>query len=45
MVCYYITNIITMPICFSLIGLTLNGFLQMYDNVTTHESMGFHGSI
>ena len=44
-VCYYITNIITMPICFSLIGLTLNGFLLMFDNVTTFESTGFSGHV
>ena len=40
---YYITNIVTMPICFSLIGLSLNIFLQMFDNITTMDGMGYHG--
>ena len=44
-VCFWITNIITMPICFSLIFLSLSLFLQLYDNVTTYEAVGYSGAI
>ena len=44
-VCYYVTNILTMPICFSLLGLTTNVFMQMYDNSTTWDNMGYYGRL
>lgn len=42
---YYITNIITMPICFALIGMNFAMFMQLYDNVTTIESMKHNGPL
>ena len=43
--CYWLTNLIDMPICFALIGLSLNLFIQMYQNITTIEGFGKYGLI
>jgi hypothetical protein len=42
---YWVTNILDMPICFALLGLSTNIFFQIYDNVTTLETLGRHGHI
>ena len=39
--CYYGTNIFAVPIAFSLIFLTFNLFLQMYNNITSLERLSF----
>jgi len=36
-ICYYVTNILDIPITFALIGLSGNILLQMYQNLTTLE--------
>lgn len=42
---YWVTNILDMPICFALLGLSTNIFFQMYDNVSTLETLPRHGQI
>lgn len=40
---YWVTNILDMPICFALLGLSTNIFFQIYDNITTLETTGRFG--
>jgi len=40
---YWVANILDMPVTFALLGLTINLFFQMYDNITTLETTGHFG--
>ena len=44
-ICFWVTNILDMPICFGLLGLSLNLFVQLYENKTSLESYGRNGKI
>ena len=41
--CYWVTALLDMPICFALVGLSVNFFLQIYENMMTIETFGKHG--
>jgi hypothetical protein len=41
--CYWFTNIVTLPICIALIGLTMSILWNLFDNMTTIETMGLKG--
>ena len=38
--CFWVVNLLDIPICFALIGLSVNIFLQIYRNETTLEGGG-----
>ena len=43
--CFWVAAVLDMPICFALIGLSINFFLQLYENQMTLETFGKHGKI
>lgn len=44
-ICFWVTNIFDMPICFALLGLSLNLFFHLYENQTSLEAHGKYGMI
>ena len=40
---YWVTNILDMPICFALLGLSTNIFFMIFTNITTLENTGRFG--
>ena len=41
-ICYYITNTIALPISYSIIFMSLNNIVQMYNNISTLERFKMH---
>lgn len=44
-ICYWVTILLDMPICFALLGLSANIFVQIYENLGTIEGIGKTGAI